>query len=326
METNLKSCRVLVTPTTYGASDPRLRTELEATVGEVIYNTTGRPLTSSEVCNMLRGVDGYIAGLDTIDRKALEGADRLKVIARYGVGTDKIDLGAAAEKSIIVTNTPEANSVSVAELTVGLMLALARRIPQNTIDVRGGRWPRTNGATLQGKTIGLLGFGSVGRQVARRLRDWGCRVLASDPQPNLAAALELSVELRPEAEVVAEADFLSLHLPVLPETRRMVNAVFLARMKKGTFLVNTARGELVDEEALADALRSGHLLGAALDTFSQEPPSPDNPLLQLPQVVITPHSGAHSDGASSAMGWGSLYACLAVLRGQQPEHCVLPEH
>ncbi len=326
MPGDLKSMRVLVTPTTFGQNDPRLRTELEATVGEVVYNKQGRPLTSVEVGEKLRGVDGYIAGLDKINREALEGADVLKVIARYGVGVDNVDFEAAASKSIVVTNTPHANSVSVAELTVGLMISLARSIPQNSVEVRAGRWPPVRGVVLQGKTIGLLGFGAVGKEVARRLYGWGCRLIAYDPLPNAEAAQALAVEMRTFDEVVSQADFLSLHVPVLPETRHMVNAGFLSRMKReGAFLINTARGELADESALFSALQDGQLRGIALDVFSEEPPGRSNTLLQLPQVIITPHCGAHTDGAMDAMGWGALRDCLAVLRGEQPAHPVIPK-
>ena len=155
---NLKDCRLLVTPTSYGKNDARLKTELEAQVGEVIYNPTGKPLTSTEVAQLLPGIDGYIAGLDGIDANALKTADRLKVIARYGVGVDNVDLAAAREKGIVVTNTPGANSVSVAELALGLMLALARQIPEAVEAVHQGKFPRFTGVSLEGKTIGILGW------------------------------------------------------------------------------------------------------------------------------------------------------------------------
>jgi len=322
---DLKSCRVLVTPTTYGKSDPRLRAELEAAVGEVIYNPVARPLTSAELWDVLPGIDGYIAGLDTIDRAALERADRLKVIARYGVGVDKVDLTAAHERSIVVANTPEANSVSVAELTIALMLSLARSVLQNANEVRGGRWPRTRGLTLRGKTVGLLGFGSIGKEVARRLQTWDCRIIAYDPFPNEDAARSLGVELRTLEDVLAQSDFLSLHVPVLPETRHMVDADFLARVKRGSYLINTARGELVDEGALAEAVRTGRLSGAALDVYAEEPPPCGHPCLELPQIITTPHCASHTDDAMDAMGWGALRACLAVLSGDQPEHRVFPK-
>jgi D-3-phosphoglycerate dehydrogenase len=320
---DLRDCRVLVTPTTYAKHDPRLRSELEAAVGEVVYHTTGRPLTSNELAELLPGCHGFIAGLDTIDRAALEAADCLKVIARYGVGVEKVDLEVARAKGIRVTNTPGANSVSVAELALGLMIALARQIPTASEATCAGEWPRLSGASLEGKTVGLLGFGAIGKQVARRVSAFDCTVIAFDPFPDTAFAHDHGVELVSQEEVVGLADFLSLHLPVLPETRGMVTAVLLAQMKPGSFLINTARGELVDESALLEALHSGHLAGAALDCFGTEPPGADNPLLALPQVIATPHMGAHTDGAINAMGRMALRDCLAVLRGEQPAHPVV---
>lgn len=319
---DLKACRVLVTPTSYGKNDPQLRRELEAVVGEVVYNPFERPLTSPEVRNLLPGCDGYIAGLDQIDRAALQAADQLKVIARYGVGVDRVDLAAAADKSIVVTNTPLANAISVAELTIGLMLALARSIPALVTETRAGGWPRTAGVTLEGKTVGLIGLGAIGKQVARRLRAFECALIAHDPAPDAEFAAANSVELATLDQVISRADFLSLHCPLLPTTHGMVNASFLARTKPGAFLVNTARGELIDQTALLDALQSGHLRGAALDAFAQEPPAKDDPLLALPQVIVTPHCGAHTDGATNAMGWGALRDCLAVLRGEKPAYPV----
>ena len=163
---NLKECRLLVTPTSYGKNDPRLKSELEDLVGEVIYNPTGKPLSSAELAALLPGVDGYIAGLDVIDRAALQTADRLKVISRYGVGVDNVDIPAAREKGIVVTNTPGANAVSVAELALGLILALARQIPVAVESVHQGKWPRLSGVSLEGKTIGILGLGAIGKQLA----------------------------------------------------------------------------------------------------------------------------------------------------------------
>ena len=307
-----------MTPTSYGKNDPRLLSELESAVGQVIYNPFGRPLTSAELSALLPGCDGYIAGLDFIDRLALDRADRLKVIARYGTGVDRVDLTAAAEKSIIVTNTPNANAVSVAELTIGMMLSLARSIPALTTDTRAGGWSRMTGVTLKGKTVGLIGLGSVGKQVALRLRAFDCALIAYDPVADVDFADANRIDLATVEEVTARSDFISLHCPLLPTTRNMVDAPFLAKVKPGAFLINTARGELVDEAALCEALQSGHLRGAALDAFTQEPPEKNNPLLALPQVIATPHSGAHTDGAMNAMGWEALHDCLAVLRGEKP--------
>jgi phosphoglycerate dehydrogenase-like enzyme len=311
-----------VTPTSYGKNEPRLRSEIEAAVGQVIYNPFDRPLTSTEVGALLPGCDGYIAGLDYIDRAALERADQLKVIARYGIGVDRVDLAAANEKSIIVTNTPFANAVSVAELTIGMIFALARSIPALTFDTRAGGWSRLSGVTLEGKTVGLIGLGAIGKQVALRLRAFDCTLLAYDPAGDVEFAAANRIELVALDEVISRADFISLHCSLLSATRGMVNAAFLSRVKPGAFLINTARGELIDEVALFEALNSGQLRGAALDAFVQEPPGKDNPLLMLPQVIATPHCGAHTDGAMSAMGWGALRDCLAVLRGEKPTYPV----
>jgi D-3-phosphoglycerate dehydrogenase len=319
---DLKDCTLLVTPTSYGKSDPRLKSELERQVGRVIYNPTGRPLSSAQVAALLPGVDGYIAGLDQVDRAALAAADRLKVIARYGVGVDSIDLAAAREKGILVTNTPGANSVSVAELAVALMLALMRQLTEAAGASRQGKFPRLAGVTLEGKTVGILGLGAIGRLLARRLAGFDCRLLAYDPYPDLDFARAYQVSLLPLAEILPQADVISLHLPLLPETHHLVDRDFLAQMKPGSYLINTARGEIVDETALYEALQSGTLRGAGLDALCDEPPDPSNPLLALPQVIATPHLGAQTDGATNNMGWGALEGCLAVLRGEAPLHPV----
>jgi phosphoglycerate dehydrogenase-like enzyme len=313
----LNECRVLVTATSYGKNDPALFSQLKERLGEVIYNTTGKPLDSQQLQALLPGMDGYIAGLDCIDRQAIQTADMLQVIARYGVGVDSVDLAAAKEQGIIVTNTPGANSVSVAELAVGMMLALARNLVTATQATKAGQWPRLNGVSLEAKTVGILGFGSIGKNVAKRLCGFDCTILAYDPLLPEGPA-EYGVQLLSQNEVIEQADFLTLHCPLGEQNRGMVNTDFLARMKPGAFLINTARGELVDETALLRTLQEGRLSGAALDVFSKQPPDPNNPLLALPQVIATPHTGAHSDSATNGMGWGALVNCLAVLQGQEP--------
>jgi D-3-phosphoglycerate dehydrogenase / 2-oxoglutarate reductase len=320
--TDLKSMRVLVTSTSYGIDNPNLRSDLEAQVGEVVYNPFGRPMTQEELQKYLHDIDGFIAGVDPIDRSVIEKANKLKVIARYGVGVDRVDVKAAHEVGIVVTYTPGANSVSVAELAIGLMLSLSRSIPAANDSTKKGEWQRVSGVSLEGKTIGLLGFGAIGKLVARRLTGFDCRVIVYDPKPDLAAIKELGIELLSMEEVITQSDFLSLHLPVLPETKNLVNSEFLSKMKKGSYLVNTARGELIDETALYQAIKDGKIRGAALDTFAVEPPGANNPLLSLREVIVTPHSGAHTDGATNAMGQMALSDCLAVLSGKAPNYPV----
>ncbi|MBN2033560.1 MAG: phosphoglycerate dehydrogenase [Deltaproteobacteria bacterium] len=322
---NLKVCSVLVTPTSFGKDDPRLKSALEETVGSVIYNPANRPLTADELAPLVKDADGFIAGLDQIDKTVIEAAGRLKVIARYGVGIDRVDLDAATRKGIVVTNTPGANSVAVAELTIALMLALGRHLCAANQATRCGEWPRFSGLGLRGKTVGLVGFGAIGREVASLIKGFGCRILVSDPFVKVEAAQERGVELAALDKLLGSSDFVSLHASLNRTTSGMVDAVFLGKMKHGAFLINTARGELIDEAALHHALEQGGLRGAALDCFIKEPPGADHPLLRLPQVIVTPHTGSHTDEAVNTMGWMSLQACLAVLKGERPPTVVNPE-
>jgi D-3-phosphoglycerate dehydrogenase len=270
---------------------------------------------------MIGEVDGFIAGLDHIDAEVIQAAHRLRVIARYGVGTDRVDLEAATRRGIVVANTPGANTAAVAELAIGLMLALARGIPQGNQAVRKGEFPRFKGIGLRGKTVGLVGCGAIGQAVAARLLAFGCRVLAHDPYITIAPP---GVALASLDELLPAADIVSLHAALTPETQDLVNQAFLARMKAGSLLVNTARGELVDEDALVEALASGRLRGAALDCLRVEPPEAHHPLLAFSQVIATPHSGSQTDEATQAMGEMALQACLAALRGERPPHVVNP--
>ncbi len=319
---DLKTARVLVTPTSYAKNDPTLKSDLEAQVAEVVYNPFGTPLSSAQLARLLPGMDGYIAGLDEIDQHALEVADRLRVISRYGVGMDNVDMQATRRKGIVVTNTPGANSVSVAELTIALMLGMARQIPAAVAATRIGEWPRLAGVSLQEKTVAILGLGAIGKQLALRLKAFDCRILAYDPFPDTNFAQQHGVLLTDMDNILGQADFISLHLPLLPETRHLVNAEFLAKLKPGAFLVNTSRGEVIDETALINSLDSGQLRGAALDAFTHEPPDPGNPLLSHPAVIATPHLGAQTDGSINQMGRMALDDCLAVLRGDLPDHRV----
>lgn len=320
---DLTKCTVLVSPTSFTQGDPEVQHVLESSVGSVVYNTTGKRLSAVQLQEMLKGVDGYIAGADEVTADVITSADRLKVISRYGVGMDNVDLEAAKQHGIVVTNTPGANSVSVAELALGLALDLARGITIAAGRMRGGEWPRSTGISLKGKTFGIVGLGAVGRELALRLKGFELHIVAYDPFPNREFAAANGVELKDLGEVLAVSDVVSLHLPVTVETRSMVNARFLAAMKSGAFLINTARGELVDEAALKQALDNGKLQGAALDVLTDEPPLASNPLLTDPRVIVTPHMGAHTDDATAAMGRMATEDCLAVLRDEKPAHRVV---
>jgi len=319
---NLKDCKVLVTPTSYGSQDQSLKTDLETLIGEVVYNTTGKPLSSDQLQGLLQDVDGMIAGLDEINASALDAAPNLKVIARYGVGYNNVDLEKASEKSIVVTNTPGANASAVAELAVGLILNLMRPIIPADQGVKKGEWPRFKGFCLEGKIVGLLGLGAIGKETAKRLAGFGCTILAYDLFPDEKFAAEYGLKIALPEEILSEADLISLHLPGTPETRNIVNESFLNKMKPGSWLVNTARGDLIDEPALVKALKRGHLSGAALDVYTKEPPDKENPLLSMENVIATPHMGAHADLAANLMGRMALSECLSVLKGEEPSYKV----
>lgn len=320
---DLADCHVLVTPTSFGVQEKRLRVELERSVGRITYNNTGAPLSSPQLQKLLPDVDGMIAGLDNIDADALAVAKDLRIIARYGVGVNNVDLEAASRRGVVVTNTPGANSRSVAEFTIALILSLLRPILQAATHMRQGKWPRLSGYSLEGKTVGLIGLGTIGKEVAQCLEGFNCRVLAYDPVHDNDFASRHHVTFTTLEALLEQSDIVSLHLPSLPETKNIVNERFLASMKGGAWLVNTARGELVDEAALYKALVSKRLRGAALDVYADEPPGLDNPLLQLPHVIPTPHMGAHTDGATNTMGWMALQECLAVLQGHPPRYRVV---
>jgi D-3-phosphoglycerate dehydrogenase len=246
----------------------------------------------------------------------IERAERLKVIGRAGVGVDNVDVDAATRRGIIVANAPESTVVSAAEHTVGLLVALARNIPQAHAALKQGRWERSayGGIELAGKTLGVLGFGRIGQQVARRALGLGMRVVAHDPYVTAERFRELGVErVESPEDVYAAADFLTLHLPLTPETRGSVGAAAFDAMRPGVRIVNAARGPLVDEEALLLALRSGKVAGAALDVFASEPYA--GPLLELDNVVVTPHLAASTGEAQDRAGVIVAEQVAAALEG-----------
>jgi phosphoglycerate dehydrogenase-like enzyme len=280
---------VAVTPRSFrqtpGEHLDRLRAELD-----VRFPDLDRPLDEGEMAELVRGCAGLIVGVDPVTASVLE-AGPLRVVVKYGSGMDNIDIAAAEARGVRLSSTPGANSRSVAELAIALLLALARNVALHDRNVRAGSWSRTTGIELAGKTLGLVGYGAIGREVARIARGLDMDVVAHDPLVEEADVPLISLD-----ELYATSDAVSLHLPLMPETREMVGAEELAAMKPTALLVNTARGGLVDEDALADALRSRRLAGAALDGFAEEP-LPDSPLRGLDSVVFSPHAGAATQDA-----------------------------
>jgi D-3-phosphoglycerate dehydrogenase len=229
----------------------------------------------------------------------LEGAPDLKVVGRAGVGVDNIDVAAASERGVAVMNSPGGNTISASELTMALMLAVARRVTEADRSIREGRWERATlqGIELRGKTLGVIGAGRIGWEVAQRCRAFGMRVIVYDPYLALDRADELHPLLVSLDRLIESSDIITLHVPLNAETRGMIGTDALGRMKKGAFVINVSRGGVVDEDALALALTDGRIAGAGLDVYEHEPLSPDSPLLQAPNLVLTPHLGASTKEA-----------------------------
>jgi len=238
-----------------------------------------------------------------VNADVLRNAGKLRVIGRAGVGVDNIDLDAATKAGIAVMNTPGANAVAVAEHTLALMLAMARFIPRADATTRAGKWEKKSlqGTELRGKTLGIIGLGRIGMEVAKRARAFEMKIIAHDPFVSAPVARELEIQLADLDQVYAAADYLSFHVGLTPQTAGMINEQTIKKMKKGVRIVNCARGELVDEAALAAALQSKHVAGAALDVFTEEPPK-NSPLLGLENVLMTPHIAGSTNEAQDAVG------------------------
>lgn len=264
-----------------------------------------------------------------IRAEAVLAGARLKVVARHGVGLDYIPVATCTERGIPVVYTPDANTESVAEHVVGTMIALAHQVGRADRAVRAGRWGMRDGLIgidLRARTLGVIGFGRIGARVAEICRTaFAMRVLAFDPQLNPESIVALGAAPAALDDVLAQSDFVTLHAPLTEKSRHLLDARALSRMKPGSFLVNHARGGLVDTVALTDALRSGHLGGAAVDVLEQEPPPADLELLQLENLIVTPHSAALTDEAMRRMGMDAGEDILRVLRGEPPKACANPE-
>jgi len=270
--------------------------------GWSVDTTSGRK--PDQLARDLSNADALIVRSATqVTAQLLESAPKLRVIARAGTGVDNVDVPAATSRGILVMNAAGANSISVAELAMGLMLALAREIPAADASMKKGAWDKKRfmGTELRGKVLGVVGFGRIGREVAARARAFGMDVVAYDPFLASRAADAAGVPLVELDDLLGRADFITLHVPALPETRHLIDAQRLAKMKKGVRIVNTARGELIDDAALAQAIASGHVAGAGLDVFDPEPPT-DTTLTKLPQVIATPHIAASTVEGQELVG------------------------
>ena len=280
-------------------------------------------LTPAELTEALSDSAGLVVRSETkVTADLMDQAPQLRVIGRAGVGVDNIDVPAATERGIVVMNAPDGNTITTAEHTIALLIALARRVPQANSSLKSGKWDRKSfiGVELQGKTLGVVGIGRIGRTVAARARAFGMTIVAFDPFLAPEQARDWDVELAPLNEVLARADFLTVHTPLTDETRGLINTDAFNLMKTGVRVINCARGGLFDEEALYEAITSGKVAGAALDVFATEPPPSDHPLLALDEVIVTPHLGASTTEAQEGVAFTVAeqmrdYLLTGALRG-----------
>ncbi|HEX3716755.1 MAG TPA: phosphoglycerate dehydrogenase [Verrucomicrobiae bacterium] len=263
-------------------------------------------LPEAELLPLVKDVHAMVVRSETkITKKVIEAAPQLRAVGRAGVGVDNVDVDAATQRGIVVMNTPGGNTISTAELTFSMLMALARKIPQAHMSMKEGKWSRKDfqGTELYNKTLGILGMGRIGSEVAKRALAFGMKVVAYDPYLSLARAKALQVDLKENVDDVYRAcDFITVHMPMTDETKGMVNAAAFAKMKKGARILNCARGGIINETDLYAAIQSGQIGGAGLDVYEVEPPPADFPLRALPQVVMTPHLGASTEEAQENVG------------------------
>jgi len=278
-----------------------------------------------ELKKIISGYDALVVRSGTkVTSEIIEAADNLKIIGRAGVGVDNVDLPAATKKGIIVMNTPEGNTISTCELTVSMLLSLNRNIPQASLSVKEGKWLRKEfkGSELMGKYAGILGFGRIGREVAKRLLSFGMRVIVFDPFISTDSVTGVDVDFVSLDELLKQADYISVHTPLTPETKHIIDKKAFAKMKDGVRIINCARGGIIDEAALLEALNSGKVKGVALDVFEEEPPVPDSPLMLHPGLIATPHLGASTEEAQEAVALAVSKQVRDALLGREVRNAV----
>jgi phosphoglycerate dehydrogenase-like enzyme len=317
--------KCLITPATlHHADGPYLRLLREAGF-ECVFPPRATQLTEEELMQQLGEAAATLAGSEPYTRRVLESHPALRAIARAGVGYDAVDVAAATDRGVAVCIAPGTNQDAVAEHTFALILALAKGLIGQHHGTRTGQWPRHANLPLRGRTLGIVGLGRIGKAVAVRAAAFGMRLLSFEPYPDLRFAEQYRITLVSLERLLAESDYVSLHVPLTPDSRHLISRKTLAQMKPTAFLVNTSRGGLVNEADLLEALRSRRLAGAALDVFEQEPPPP-GPLLELDNVVLTPHTAGVDLQSRDDMALSAARAIVALSRGQWPaEQVVNPQ-
>jgi D-3-phosphoglycerate dehydrogenase / 2-oxoglutarate reductase len=317
--------RVLVAPATLAGIDGSFLKILRDAGFEPVFPRFVRQLTEDEIIAELSGIKAALAGSEPYTPRVLAANPQLRVIARAGVGYDAVDTAAASERGMVVTITPGANQDSVAEQTFAMMLALAKSLIPEHLATKAGKWPRQANLPLRGRTLGIAGLGRIGKAVAVRGACFGMKLLAYEPYPDQQFLVQHKITLVKLEKLLADADYLSLHVPLTPESKHLINKKSLAMMKPTAFLLNTARGGLVSEVDLIDALKRKVIAGAALDVFELEPP-PHSELFELDNVVLTPHVAGVDLQSRDDMAESAARAIVDLSRGEWPaEKIVNPE-
>lgn len=287
---------------------------------ELEMNPHGRKYTQEELLEAIEDVDAVVADNEPWGEESFAGAKKLKVVAKVGTGMDNFDLEAAKRHGVVVANCAGVNANTVAENTVAHLLSASRRLPLQVSLTRSGQWPREICHELAGRTLGILGFGAIGQLVARKMSGFDMRIIAYDKFPNLERARALGVEMLSLEKVLAQSDFMTVHLPYLEETHHILNDGNLAKMKDGAVVVNTARGMVADEEAVRRALESGKLGAYGSDVFEQEPPAADNPLFRYQNYFCTPHISGDSYETMENYGRVTAQIIIDVMEGREPQN------
>ena len=315
---------VLATGTNFSAYCAKAKELLRKEGFEVRENTLGRPLTFDDLKDKVSDVGAVIAGVDVWNEELLNLAKELKIIARFGIGVDNINLAAAKKRGVKVTNARGVNADSVAEMTIGLVLGLYRKIIGLDASTRQGQWERFMGRTIREKKAGLIGFGAIAQYAAKLFAAFEAEVYACDLFPDKEAAEKLGVTITEADWIIKNCDIISLHVPSTPETEKFINAEKLNQMKSSAILINTARGAVVDENALYTALKSGKIAGAGLDVYEKEPTNADNPLFALENVVVMPHSSAETYESYEKVSLAAVQAILDTNMGKDPKNWLNP--
>jgi D-3-phosphoglycerate dehydrogenase / 2-oxoglutarate reductase len=316
--------RAVSTSPTFGYYVPEPVEYLKTHGFEVTLAPQGKKWLEADLIEAAKEYDAMIVGVEKITAPVVQASKKLRIMTKHGAGVDNIDVKTATAKGIVVTSAPGANSDAVADLTIGLFLSLARTIPFADRSVREGKWPRLAGLQLNEKTLGIIGLGQIGKKVAKRASGFDMKVLVYDVVQDQAFTQQSGIRYVPLEEVLTQSDFISIHVPLIPSTHRLIGEKEFQLMKKDAFLVNISRGNIVDEEALYRVLKEGRIRGAALDVFSQEPPV-GSPLLSLDNVILTPHMGGYTLEALRDTGMICVRNIVDLFEGKRPQFIVNPE-